>query len=803
MSKKPEIQKPEIQKSKIKNSAQPNKPDEPELRLQAEAALERAPQQDDSARSAEELLHELRVHRIELEMQNETLRESQLALEKSRDHYADLYEFSPVGYITLARDAIISDINLTGATLLGEQRNKLIRRRFSTLVAAEDRDLWHRIFMHALHHDEYQKCELKLQHGDGSLFLAKLEGLHRIEKDAAPMVRFTFTDVTRLNESEQRYRMLFEQATDGIVITDAETGEIIELNQALADMVVRNKAELIGKPLHFICPPETGDSACNMLLQQHARKHGAKIETQLLDSSGKIHQVEIKLSVMTMNGREVEFGIVRDVTERHHAQAREYRLRHILDNTLDMIFIFAPHTLNFVYANKGACKAIGYSQDEILRMSLLEVIPLISEPEGRAFLAPLASGKKTTMRFETTLKRKDGKIFPVEAQLQFVKDDGGNGLFVAIGRDNTRRKLAEDDLRRQKNLMWQVIDMDPNMIFVRNEAGRFLLANQAIADYYGVKITKLIGTTDRELKPEPHKDTGFLVSDREVIASGREITSTEAASMPDGRLHWYLTVKRPIPQADGSVDILGIATDISELKQSGIMLDESYKELQRLSLHLESIRAEERTQIARNLHDEMGATLAALKMRVAWLASKLPADMPLLAKELGHISELVSEGIHTVRKVVSDLRPNLLDDVGLIAAVKDYVKRFQHDTEIECSLVLPQQDLNLNEDQSVTVFRIVQESLSNVAHHAQAGKVEVLFKLQDEALLIKIQDNGIGFEPINKERSFGLLGIKERARMIGGSATVESRQGLGTQVSLIIPYPHTRPLSAQSVLNNT
>jgi signal transduction histidine kinase len=192
----------------------------------------------------------------------------------------------------------------------------------------------------------------------------------------------------------------------------------------------------------------------------------------------------------------------------------------------------------------------------------------------------------------------------------------------------------------------------------------------------------------------------------------------------------------------------------------------------------------------------MGATLAALKMRIAWLASRLPDGMPHLADEVGHISELVSDGIKTVRQVVSDLRPNLLNDVGLIAAVRDYVNRFQRDTEIKCAVIFPAQDFALNEDQSVTIFRIVQESLSNVVHHARASNVDVLFSLNGDALLVEIKDNGIGFDTARRERSFGLIGIKERALMIGGIATIESAPGLGTLVSARIPLPTSTGRSA-------
>jgi PAS domain S-box-containing protein len=754
------------------------------LRMKAERVNDCASLIETKTQPVEDLLHELRALHVELGKQNETLRQSQLALEESRDRFADLYEFAPVGYLTITQDGVIKEINLTAAALLRVDRPKLVNRRFWNFIADGDRADWHQCFVQAQQHGERHSCELLLKRGDGTYMHAQLDGLHWIESDAEPSLRLAFTDITKFKEADERYRRVFEQATDGIVIADRKTGDIIELNQALAKLIGREISELVGKPLNVLCPPESCGPKCDM---HPADKHGLEIETQLHSASGEIHQIVIKMSVMSMGGREVEFGIVRDITQRHMAQASEHRMRDILDNTHDMIFILSPDTLKFVYMNKGVLKTLGYTREEMLQMTPADVIPLISEAESRAFIAPLVSGKRTKLRFETSFKRKDGKTFAAEVQLQLIKEDGDEGLFVAIVRDIARRKYAETELRRQKNLMWQVIDTDPNMIFVRDAAGRFLLANQAIADLCGVTIQQLVGKTSSELKPDQHEVPGFLGSDRDVIDSGREVTSTEAVVMPDGIQHWFLIIKRPMLQPDGSINTLGIAADISELKMSGIKLDESYKELQRLALHLENVRAEERTQIARNLHDEMGATLAALKMRIAWLASKLPDGMPHLASEASHISELVSDGIKTVRQVVSDLRPNLLNDVGLIAAVRNYANRFQRDTEIKCTVVLPETDFTLDENQSVTIFRIVQESLSNVARHAQASAVDIVFLLKGEALQVEIEDNGIGFDTARKERSFGLIGIKERALMIGGAATIESKPDMGTRVSLRVP----------------
>jgi PAS domain S-box-containing protein len=143
-----------------------------QLRADAESVLAHRPRAQASARSAQELLHELQVHQIEMEMQNESLRQSQVALEESRDRYVDLYEFAPIGYLTLNHAGLIADINLTGTALLGEERGPLRQRRFARFVVPEDQHKWRKHFFHALRHGGKTSCELSLQRRDGSIFRA-------------------------------------------------------------------------------------------------------------------------------------------------------------------------------------------------------------------------------------------------------------------------------------------------------------------------------------------------------------------------------------------------------------------------------------------------------------------------------------------------------------------------------------------------------------------------------------------------------------------------------------------------------
>jgi len=199
------------------------------LRTKAGAQLVHAPASDGSPRPAEELLHELQVYQTELKMQNEELRRAQVALEESRDRYVDLYEFAPVGYLTLSRGAQIAAINLTGAALLGEDRKKLLDRRFARFVAPVDHDRWQRYFIHVMQHGDKQICELTLRRSDGTLFNARLDCLLIVADAAAPALRITLTDITARKQAEEALlktgvlqKAIFNSANFSSIATDAK-----------------------------------------------------------------------------------------------------------------------------------------------------------------------------------------------------------------------------------------------------------------------------------------------------------------------------------------------------------------------------------------------------------------------------------------------------------------------------------------------------------------------------------------------------------------------------------------------------
>jgi len=222
------------------------------LRTEAEAQLARTPE---TARegctaplhTAEGRLHELQVHQIELEMQNEQLRQNQCVLEESRDLYMDLYGFVPIGYITLTRLGMISEINLTAAVLLGVEQNKLLNRQFKYFVMPEDSECWHQYFMDAVQYGKKQSCELALKRGDGSVFPARLTCPHIGAGSESP-IRIALIDITKHRHAEEELRIatIAFETQEGMMLTDPN-GVILRVNRAFTQLTGYSAEEVVGK----------------------------------------------------------------------------------------------------------------------------------------------------------------------------------------------------------------------------------------------------------------------------------------------------------------------------------------------------------------------------------------------------------------------------------------------------------------------------------------------------------------------------------------------------------------------------
>ena len=308
-------------------SKKPNQPDL--LRTEAEARLARAPLAEIAPRSAGELLHELRVHQIELEIQNETLRQAQSTLEESRDRYVNLYDFAPVGYLTLTGDGLISEINLTGATLLGEERRKLIRRRFINFVTAEDSDHWYRHFLQVKQHGGNHDCEARLRRGDGATFHARLNCLRLSKEGDQPVVRITLSDISERKQAEEELRIaaIAFESQQGMIVTDTQ-GVIVRVNQAFTHLTGYSAAEAVGKTPSMLNSGRHDKAFYRQMWQALEKERYWQGEVWNRRKSGKIYAEWLTISaVAAPDGSITHYvGTFSDITRDSEAEAEIHRM---------------------------------------------------------------------------------------------------------------------------------------------------------------------------------------------------------------------------------------------------------------------------------------------------------------------------------------------------------------------------------------------------------------------------------------------------------------------------------------------
>jgi len=239
--------------------------------------------------------------------------------------------------------------------------------------------------------------------------------------------------------------------------------------------------------------------------------------------------------------------------------------------------------------------------------------------------------------------------------------------------------------------------------------------------------------------------------------------------------------------------MIGSMMDISGRKYSEEELSNSYQTIRRLSGHLQEVREEERKSIAREIHDELGQQVTVMKMEVTWLITLLPpGNLPLLQKLEG-LLELLNETVTSIRRISSELRPSLLDDLGLRSAMEWHIKEFERRSSIHSSISFSEDELLLPDSVKIAFFRILQESLTNVARHSQASHVSVELTHDNNVLVMHISDDGVGMNlsRLKEIRTWGILGMQERVDLMGGTFAIESSPGRGTHIRVTMPWKNT------------
>ena len=236
------------------------------------------------------------------------------------------------------------------------------------------------------------------------------------------------------------------------------------------------------------------------------------------------------------------------------------------------------------------------------------------------------------------------------------------------------------------------------------------------------------------------------------------------------------------------------ARERAERRRAEEGLRQSHEQLRALSAHLQHVREEERTRMAREVHDELGQALTGMKLELAWLAGRLPAHLKSLHEKVQSMLSGIDDTIQTVRRISTRLRPGLLDTAGLFAALEWQANEFQTQTGIQCRVIAAVQETLWDQELNTAFFRIFQETLTNITRHAHATRVDVRLTEAGGYFVLEVKDNGRGISEaeIHSTKSIGLLGMRERAALLGGEVRVRGEPGRGTTISVRIPRPLQR-----------
>jgi PAS domain S-box-containing protein len=347
--------------------------------------------------------------------------------------------------------------------------------------------------------------------------------------------------------------------------------------------------------------------------------------------------------------------------------------------------------------------------------------------------------------------------------------------------------MNERDTQQQQRAL---LDNIPDMAWLKDRDSRYLAVNTAYMKVLGVASEQaLIGKRPAEVWPAEIAAV-YVQTDRAVLKSGRRRRYEETRVDSKGVLRWFETIKSPIRDEAGHIiGTVGISRDISARKAAADELIESRAQLRELSNFLQTVREEERARISRELHDELGQTLTAMKMELGWLRDRVPAEPVVLRTRVDRLISIDDRSVTDLQRIAADLRPLILDELGLVSAIQWLAQNVAAQSALAIDVTFDREDASYGGAVSTAAFRIVQESLTNIVRHGHATRASVNARHINGELHLEINDNGRGMDrSTSARRRLGLIGMQERARMLGGSVEIDSEPERGTRVKACLPF---------------
>ncbi|MCB0775343.1 MAG: PAS domain S-box protein [Chitinophagaceae bacterium] len=716
-------------------------------------------------------------------------------LQESEEKYRTFFENSLDGIMLTAPDGKILSANPAACNMFDMTEEEIIKAGRKELVDATDGSL--SVLLEARRLYGKASGELTMIRKSGIKFPVEVTSAVFIDAFGNERTSMIIRDITERRKAEEevlrtnaRFTMLSKATSDIVWDWDLVTGELWWSNNYYVTLGYKKKKEFVEIDEWYdrIHPEdlkkvkrdieEAFSGNLNVWRETYRYRH---------DQGHYLHFLDRGFIIRDKNGKAIRMiGAMVDMTEINEARLKlaesENRLRAILDSNPDCIKLIDING-NLEEINKGGLVMLGLDDPE--RILGKKLYGLLGEPYRKRadnLIKKAFEGEISVLEYEL-FDFRGNTLWCISHIVPYRNAAGEIISALVVTADHTDRMKAETELRKSEEKYRTLLEQAGDGIILSDLDGRIIEANESICQITGyareqlleIKIPDLFFEKDIKANPLKYKElinTGRLLSERTI----RQKDGTEQIVEISNKVIFGNT-------------IFSIVRNVTERKKTERKIEETSHQLRMLSAYLQQIREDERKYMAREIHDELGQQLTVLKMDVAWLNKRLATEDKKVQQKLNELLDMLDHTVKTVRRISSELRPSLLDDLGLIAAIEWQLSEFEKRSEIHTLLIGPEEEPDLSQTIKTEIFRILQESLTNVGRHSGADEVKVIISIKDGIFNMEITDNGKGFDvnKLRQKKTLGILGMRERATMIGGTYNLLTRQKQGVSVFVSVP----------------
>lgn len=704
------------------------------------------------------LLHELQLQQLEMELQNAQLRADSLSLEELNRKHTELFEFAPNGYFTLTHEGTIREVNLTGSNLLGIKKSNLLHLMFRDFIVPEDQQTFQICWFNLTKTFDHQVFKVRLSRSDGRILFVRI-ALSMAKTSNESQVLLAMSDVTMVRQIEEAQNFLLgcswaKSGNDFFHALAQYLANSLQMDYVRIDKLSDDGLEAQSVAIYGADhDPENSkylirESAANKLLEQKSFCFPEDVrhlfpQDQILQQT----QAESYAGVTLWGSAGKSIGLIGLIGRKPLADVR------LTEMVLKQVSIRAAAELE----HRQLEEAIIQSRDE------LEVLV----------------GSRT-------------------AELEKTNEELRNQI-VMRKRHEQSLKIAEEKYRTVADFTynWETW-MSPEGVFIYVSPSCERISGYRVEDFMHNPslFVEIAHPDDRELVSHHFSQVQMQDTTTDWSIDFRIITR-------NGEERWIGHHCQPVFDANGRfLGQRGSNRDITQRKKAESILLDSQKHLRQLTKRMDAITEEERIRIAREIHDELGHLLTALKHDIEGLTNQSDLSMEAVKSELEIMVGMIDSLIDSVRKIATELRPGILDHLGLFPAIEWQIRQFRLRTKICCAFTMGELDVTFDKNETTITYRIFQEILTNIIRHSKAKHVQVILTKKEGYFLLKVTDNGVGFEldRRNQTDSLGLMGMQERALSIGGELHIDSAPGKGTTIAFLLPKTELSPIFSEAYL---